>query len=56
MSLWFWNTNDTGSYNNQIHDLDLINAVIGELSNHLNIQARSNMNLATLLALWDATC
>lgn len=29
MQLCFWNVNDTGLYNNQIHDLDLSNATIG---------------------------
>lgn len=54
MQLWFWNKSDTGSYNNQTHDLDLIDAIIDELSNHLNIQARSGMNFATFLALQEA--
>lgn len=55
MQLWFWNVNDTGLYNNQIHDLDLSNATIGELSNHINIQVKSSMKFATVLALWEAT-
>lgn len=47
MQWQFWNKNGTGSYNNQTCDLDLSDAIIVELSNHLNTQARSSMNLAT---------
>lgn len=48
MPLQVWNKNDTGIYNHQTCDLDLTNAIIHELINHLNIQVRSSMNLATL--------